>query len=170
MEFSSQTILVGSSYRHDNIQNLPEIRNVLSIAPMRVRRVAYLTQCRPILEYVNEVWHPQLVCQITSFQRKAIRFISGIRGREGVTEARTFLKIELLELRHKNARMSLMLKFLAGNSYTFYTDNFNHLQNIIHSHETLLVKSGAPLAVPANSGFYTHSFLPRPSRNLQGFP
>ena len=110
--------------------------------------------------------------QITSLegvQRKSIRFISGIRVRESVTEARTFLEIEFLELRRKNAQMSLMLKFLAGNSYTSYTDNFDHLQNIIHSYETLLVKSGASLAVPANSGFYTHSFLPRTSRNLRGF-
>ena len=109
--------------------------------------------------------------QITSLeggQRKAIRFISGIGGK--VTETRTFLEIELLELRHKNTRMSFMLKFSAGNSHTSLTENFNHLQNIIHSHETQLVKSGAPLAVPANSGFYTHSFLPRPFRNLQGFP
>ena len=46
-----------------------------------------------------------------------------------------------------------MLKLLADNSHTSFTNNFNHLQNIIHSHETRLVKSEAPLAVPANSGF-----------------
>ena len=91
-----------------------------------------------------------------------IRFISGINGRDGVTEAKTFLEIELLELRRKNARMSLMLKLLAGKSHTSFTDNFSHLQNIIHSHETRLVKSGAPLAVPANSGCYAHSFLELP--------
>ena len=114
-----------------------------------------------------------MVGHITSLegvQRKAIRSISGIRGREGVTEARTFLEIELLELKLKNAQMSLMLKLLSGNSHTSLTDNFNHLQNNIHSHETRLVKSGALLAAQANSGFYTHSFLPRTSRNLRGLP
>ena len=77
-----------------------------------------------------------MVGHITSLegvQRKAIRFISGIRGREGVTEARTFLEIELLELKRKNARMSLMLKLLAGNSHTSLIDNLNYLQNVIHS-------------------------------------
>ena len=153
-------------------QRLGLMKHVLSIVPVRVRRTAYLTLCRPILEYASEVWDPHLVRQITSLegvQRKAIRFILGIRGREGVTEARTFLEIELLELRRMNARMSLMLKLLAGNSHTSLTDNFNHLQNIIHIQEIRLVKCGATLAVPANSGFYTHSFLPRASRNLQGF-
>ena len=50
---------------------------------------------------MSEVWDPHLVRQITSLegvQRKVIRFISGINGKEGGTEARTFLEIELLEL------------------------------------------------------------------------
>ena len=125
-------------------QRLGLMKHVLSIVPVRVRRTAYLTLCRPILEYASEVWDPHLVRQITSLegvQRKAIRFILGVRGREGVTEARTFLEIELFELRRKNARV---LKLLAGNSHTSLTYNFNHLQNI-HSHETRLVKSGEPV-------------------------
>ena len=31
-------------------------------------------------------------------------------------------------------------------------------------------QSRASLDVPANSSFYIHSFLPRTSRNLRGFP
>ena len=128
---------------------------------MRVRRVAYLALRRTVLEYASEVWEPHLVHQIASLevvQRKGIRLISGIRGKEGVTGARTFLEIELLlELRRKNARMFFMLKLLAGNSHVSLTANFIHLQNIIHSHETRLVKSGAPIATPANSGLFLHS-------------
>ena len=51
-----------------------------------------------------------------------------------------------------------MLKLLAGNSHTSLTDNFNHLANII----TVMkqpIKSVAPLAVPANSGFYIIVFF-----------
>lgn len=152
-------------------QRLGMVRHVLFNAPRKVKRVAYLTLCRPILEYASEVWDPHLSRQITSLeavQRKAIRFISGIRGRQSVTKAGIFLDIQLLELRRKHARMSLMLKCLSGNSHASLIEDFNQLQNNIHDHETRLVTGGAPLAVCANTGFYTHSFLPKTSRNLRG--
>ena len=60
-------------------------------APRKVERVAYLTLCRPILEYASGVLDPYLIRQITSLediQRKGVKFISGIRGRQSVTEAR----------------------------------------------------------------------------------
>ena len=41
-------------------QRLGMIKHVLSIVPVRVRRVAYLTLCRRILEYASEVWDPPL--------------------------------------------------------------------------------------------------------------
>ena len=51
-------------------QRLGMLKHVFSIAPMRVRRVAYLTLCRPILEYASEVWGPHLVHQITSLKSR----------------------------------------------------------------------------------------------------
>ena len=74
-DFHIDTIISKTCHR------LGMIKHVLSIVPMRVRRVKYLTLCRLILEYASEVWGPHLVCQITWLevvQRKAIRFISGV--------------------------------------------------------------------------------------------
>lgn len=154
-------------------QRLGMMKHVLFDAPMRVRRVAYLTLCRPILEYASEVWDPHLMRQVASLeavQRRAVRFISGLKGRRSVTEARIFIDLELLELRRKHARMSLMLKILSDDCHESLIESFNQIQNVLHSHETRLVTGGAPSAVCANTGFYMNSFLPRTSRNLRGLP
>lgn len=91
------------------------IRHVL-YASRKVKRVAYFTSCRPILEleYASEVWGPYLARNITSLesiQRRAIRFISGITRNQSVSEARVLLDIDLLESRKKQARMLIMQKF-----------------------------------------------------------
>ena len=81
-------------------QRLGMIKHVLFKAPRKVKKVAYQTLCRPIMEYACEVWDPHLVRQITSLenvQRKAVRFISNLKGTQSVTEARQFLELELLE-------------------------------------------------------------------------
>ena len=70
------------------LQRLGMIKHVLFDVPRKVKRVAYLILCcRPILEYTSEVWDPYLIRQITSLediQRKGVRFISGVRGRQSV--------------------------------------------------------------------------------------
>jgi len=64
-------------------QRLDMIKHVLFDALGRVKRVAYLTLCRPLLEYACEVWDPHLARQVSlleGVQRKAIGFILGIRA------------------------------------------------------------------------------------------
>ncbi|KAF6031721.1 hypothetical protein EB796_009971 [Bugula neritina] len=52
--------------------------------------------------------------------------------RNSVTEGRISLEMELLELRRRNARMSLMLKG-SGSSHTPLIDSFIQIQNNIYS-------------------------------------
>ena len=99
-------------------QHIKPVRHAVFDAPRKVKRVAYLTLCRPILKYASEVWDPYLIRLITSLediQRKGVRFISGISGRQSVTETRVCLKLDLLETsRRKTARMKLMMQILTN--------------------------------------------------------
>ena len=63
-------------------QRLGKIRRFLFNAPKK----CHVTLCRPLLEYACEVWDPFLakhIDQIEMVQRRAVRFISNLRGREG---------------------------------------------------------------------------------------
>ena len=85
-------------------QRLGFMKHVLFDAPRKVKRVAYLTLCRPLLKYACEVWDPFLVRQVKlmeNAQRRAVRFIAGLKGRESSSEAREILGWEVLELRRK---------------------------------------------------------------------
>ena len=111
--------------------------------------------------------------QITSLedvQRKGVRFISGVRGRQSVTKARFCLKLDLLETRRKIARMNLMLQILTNQKYDALIQCFQKLQDFNHSFNTRSIANRAPLALTCNTGFYQHSFMPRTSRNLRGKP
>jgi len=120
-------------------QRLGMIKHVLFDAPKRVKRVAFLTLCRPLLEYAWEVWDPHLARRVSlleGVQRTAIRFILGIKGRNSISKGRISLEMELLELRRRNTRMSLMLKFLSGSSHTSFIEGFIQMQNNVHSYQT----------------------------------
>ena len=55
--------------------------------------------CRPLLEYACELWDPFLakhIDQIEMVQQIAVRFISNLKSREGVTSEREELGLELL--------------------------------------------------------------------------
>ena len=66
-------------------QRLGFMKHVLFHAPRKVKRVAYLTLCRPLLEYACEVWDPFIVRQmklLENVQRRAVRFIAGLKGKK----------------------------------------------------------------------------------------
>jgi len=76
-DFHIETITARAS------QRLGMMKHVPFDAPRRVKRVAYLTLCWPLLKYACEVWNPHLARQVSllkGVQRKAIRFILGIRA------------------------------------------------------------------------------------------
>ena len=69
-------------------------------APKKIKKIAYVTLCRPLLKYACEVWDPFLakhIGQIEMVQRRAVRFISNMRDREGVTSEREALGLEILQ-------------------------------------------------------------------------
>ena len=101
-------------------QRLGMIKRVMFDAPKQIKTIGYVvTLCRPLLEYACEVWDPFLaehIDQIEMVQRRAVRFISNLRGREGVTSEREALGLELLQDRRKDARVKLLLELLSSDT------------------------------------------------------
>ena len=60
-------------------------------------------------------------------QRRAVRFISDLRGRGGVTSEREALGLEVLQDRRKDARVKLSLKILSSDTNSPLADNFNNI-------------------------------------------
>ena len=78
------------------------IKSSLFNAPPKIKKVAYLTLCRPIIEYASDVWDPFTkvkIHNIEMFQNKALRFILNVKGRKSLTEVRDTLRLEKLENR-----------------------------------------------------------------------
>ena len=72
-------------------QQLGFMKHVLFDALRKVKRVAYLTLCRHLLEYACEVWDPFLARQVTvleNVEMRVVHFIAGLKGRKSITEAR----------------------------------------------------------------------------------
>ena len=101
------------------------IKHVLYGAPERVRLLAYVTLCRPLLEYACEIWDPTtqfLITKLEDVQSKAIRYIKNLKGRSvSVTDSRVLLGLDTLQAIRKNKRiilfhtvLSMNLSFLAG--------------------------------------------------------
>jgi len=62
---------------------LETIKHVLHEASREGKLLAYTNLCRPILEYTDTVWDLTLAKDIESLemlQRRAVRFIAGIKG------------------------------------------------------------------------------------------
>ena len=82
-------------------QRLYFIKHVIFDAFIKMKRVAYLTLCRPLLEYACEVWDLFLVRQVKfldNVQKRAVRFIAGLKSRESISGTREILWLEVLEL------------------------------------------------------------------------
>ena len=123
------------------------IKRVLNKAPLKVKKVAYLTICRPIMEFACQVWDPYLVrheTQLENIQRRAVRFVANLRGVESVTVAREKLGLALLSDRKKLARIALLLKILSSNIHQSLMDQLDAVVSNTHSRNTRFVAHNDP--------------------------
>ena len=85
---------------------LSPFKAVSHLAPSEVKKLAYYTICRPILEYGAEVWDPtskDLITKMEVFQNKVVRFICNIKGCDvSMTEVKSSKYIMTLEKRRRN--------------------------------------------------------------------
>ena len=155
------------------LRSLGMLKQVLFNAPEKVKRIAYLTICRPILEYACEVWDPFLVkhiCQLENIQRKAVRFICGLKGIVSVTEAQEKIELETLSDRRRRARIKLLVNILSNNTHSSLIQDFNGLtvqQTASHQHDTRSVRCSAPLAFYSNTNTFYYGFIQRTSRDIR---
>ena len=74
----------------------------------KVRLLAYVTLCRPLLEYACEIWDPTtqfLITKLEDVQSKAILYIKNLRGRSvSITDSRVLLGLDALQAIRKNKK------------------------------------------------------------------
>ena len=79
------------------------LKHTLFDYPDNVKKLAYSTLCRPIIEYGADVWDPytkDLITKLEVFQNKAIRFNLNTKARDtSMTDLKNNCGIELLESR-----------------------------------------------------------------------
>ena len=74
-------------------QKLGIIKRALYWAPTNAKLLAYKTLCLPHFGYAAAAWDPSNkkdISDIEQLQDQAVRFIAGIRGRDGVEDAKTY--------------------------------------------------------------------------------
>ena len=150
-------------------QILGLIRRVLKDGPPKVKLQAYITLCRPILEYGSIVWDPYKVGEVQIIERvqnRAIRIIYHMGRQSSVSSARKSLGLELLESRRRKTRMKLLLQALSSPDHPL-ADLVSDITYQPHAN----TRSSAQL-LPTSLKTYTntfhHSFLPRTIRDLRG--
>ena len=142
------------------------LRHTLYDAPMQIKRVAYFTLCRPVLEYGSEAWDPYEKEQVTKLevlQNKALRFIFNVKGRDvSMSELRQSQGIDSLEKRRKDARFRLLHSIIEND--TLHPSLMATLDSM-QSRECTRLKTFKPLHNRTN---ITHmSFIPRTTRELR---
>lgn len=149
------------------------IKHTLYDAPQKAKLMAYTSLCRPILEYADTVWDPtdkQTSYNIEMVQRKAVRFIKKLKGRQSVTDASTELGLQSLEDRRKNHRLCLLHKILSDEDrHDTLTSAYEELVNA-RQHSTMTTRAaarGEPNAIYARTRLFHNSFLPKTIRDLR---
>lgn len=149
------------------------IKYTLHGAPEKAKLLAYTSLCRPKLEYADVLWDPSDNASIEDLelvQNKAVRFIKNIKGRRGVTEARTSLGIQTLQERRKAHRISLLMRILSDqNKHDTLSADYDEIVNC-RSQATMKTRAaerGEPTSIQASSAVYHNSFLPRSIRDLR---
>jgi len=152
---------------------LGSIKYTLHDAPEHAKLLAYLSLCRPVLEYSDVLWDPadKASCQkLELVQNKAIRFVKNIKGRSGVTDGRNSLGLQTLEQRRKNHRLSLLMKILSDEEkHNTLSSAYEEITNcrLATTMTTRAAERGEPTSVYASTQAYHNSFLPRSIRDLK---
>ena len=107
---------------------------------------------------------------IEQLQDQAVRFIAGIKGRDGVEDAKTRLGLIPLHTRKRDQRLRLLMRFLAKEEHhSSLSESYNEIMK--QPATTIITRSqtrGIPATFRTNNTQYHNSFLPRTIRNLKG--
>jgi hypothetical protein len=144
------------------------IRSVLYEAPTEVKRLAYYSLCRPLLEYASEVWDPYTnkhIHDLEMVQNKAVRFVYNVKGRDtSITDIKNQNHITALNVRRRDKRIEMMLNIIEN----------EHLHPSLSTVLTdMLSKSSMSTrhqffnSIYCRTNTFLYSFLPRTARELR---
>lgn len=156
------------------MRTLGLIKHTLFNADVKIKLLAYKTLCRPLLEYASASWDPYLKKDVESLemvQKRAVRFISGLKGVVSISDETQKIGLDTLESRRKNSRMLTLLKILENEAlHPILVDFFNNLQtsefNLVPN--TRASGKGHPKAPRINCDQFLNSFMPRTMRDFRG--
>ena len=153
------------------MRTLGLLKHTLFHADKKTKLIAYKTLCRPLLEYASASWDPYLVKDIDALemvQRRAVRFISELKGIVSISDETDKLDLDTLECRRKDFRISTMLKLLENRSlHPILVDFFDNLQPVDNAIPVTRGNvKGHPKAQRINRDQFLNSFMPRTMRDL----
>ena len=153
------------------VQTLGILKRNIFTAPPKVKLIAYKTLCRPKMEFAMEVWDSsakKYIQLLEIVQNKATRFISNLKGRDGVTREKEQLGLVSLQERRKMQRVKTLHTILES------TDpSFKELNDFIDAcfkdnrPQTRAKSKGKPLAISTSRDAFLNSFIPRTTRDLR---
>jgi hypothetical protein len=137
------------------------LRRSMRRGTIAAKLTMYKTLIRPVLEYASCSWSPYRTTQqnqLERAQRKAIRWATGLKPRDSVTQVMQQYSVKTLATRRTERDLTTLVHMLEGrvdiNPEKLITRNRHHntRHNILH--------------FPANTNVYANSFFPRAVRSL----
>ena len=138
--------------------------------PQHIKKSAYTTLVRPLLEYSSSVWDPHtktLVNKIEMVQRRAARFCHNdykTIEKGCVSEMIMKLNLEPLNIRRTNKRLTIFHKAINGHLAL----PIGHLQPVLR--RTRHLNSKAYNTIHTSKDCYKYSFFPRTIKDWNSLP
>ena len=161
--------IIRCVYRAELILGTFVRRNLYS-CPQHIKKSAYTTLVRPLLEYSSSVWDPHtktLVNKIEMVQRRAARFCHNdykTIEKGCVSEMIRKLNLEPLNIRRTNKRLTIFHKAINGHLAL----PIGHLQPVLR--RTRHLNSKAYNTIHTSKDCYKYSFFPRTIKDWNSLP
>ena len=123
------------------------------------------------LEYAVTKWDPSNKGELTSLelvQNQAIRFIAGIKGTKGISDAMEKLDILQIQQRRQQQRLRLLMRILSREEvYSALMKSYDEIMSLPDNFiKTRAQSEGQPTSIQTNDRPHFNSFQPRTIREL----
>jgi hypothetical protein len=149
------------------------LKRSISLAPKDCKLLAYKSLVRPILEYGCQVWDPYKKADINlieSVQRKAVRFVFNVKGRQdSISSLIVECNLEPLEWRRHQARIKLFYKILTDDNEGALSFNFPEVKptKVEGRVITRSLSCSQPTTQVTKRDVFHRSFIPRTTRDIK---